>query len=217
MGISYLYKWVHKPSLCWYVGSRTAKNCHPEDGYICSSKTVKPLIEANRQDWQRTIIATGDVDYIRLLETETLTALDAKNDSRSFNKHNQNGKFVCNGHSPETRQKIKKSHAFTGKTRPDHSRMMTGRKRKPEDVQKWAIKLRGVKKKPEHIEKLKVAKSPGMYVTPAGNFFSSRDAAQANDCTKGSVLNRCFGYFSKTRQKFYPQVDGWAFVAGKTK
>jgi hypothetical protein len=47
---AFLYKWTHLPSGKWYVGSRTAKGCHPEDGYYCSSKEVKPLILANPQD-----------------------------------------------------------------------------------------------------------------------------------------------------------------------
>lgn len=211
MALAYLYKWTHKPTYRWYVGCRTAKNCHPNDGYICSSKIVKPLIEQSPQDWERTILATGDVPYIRMLEAEVLTLADAVNDPRSFNKHNQNGKFFCSGHSAETRAKISRTHPFAGKTRPDHSKKMTGRKRKPEDVQKWRIKLLGVKKTSEHIAKLKIAKSKGMYETPAGAFASSRDAAIANKCTKGSVLNRCFGYFSTTRGKWYAPVEGWRF------
>lgn len=212
MALAYLYKWTHKPTLRWYVGCRTAKNCHPDDGYICSSKTVKPLIEQAPQDWERSILATGDVEQIRLLEAEVLTLADAMNDARSFNKHNQNGKFFCIGHSPETRAKISKTHPFAGRARPDHSQKMTGRKRKPEDVEKWRIKLLGVKKTPEHIAKLKVSKSKGLYETPAGTFASSRDAATANQCTKGSVLNKCHGYFSTTRGKWYAPVEGWRFI-----
>ena len=74
----YVYKWIHKPSLMWYVGSRTAKNAHLDDGYICSSKTVKPLILAAPNDWQRQILAIGDAEEMRQLETEILTSVDAK-------------------------------------------------------------------------------------------------------------------------------------------
>jgi hypothetical protein len=38
--LAYVYKWTHLPTLMWYVGSRTAEGCHPEDRYICSSKSV---------------------------------------------------------------------------------------------------------------------------------------------------------------------------------
>jgi hypothetical protein len=45
---AYLYRWTHIPSQKWYVGSRTGKGCHPDDGYICSSKIVKPMITENK-------------------------------------------------------------------------------------------------------------------------------------------------------------------------
>ena len=215
MNTAYVYKWTHIPSFKWYIGSRTAKNSHPDDGYICSSKTVKPLIINNPQEWQRTILAIGSVQEIRNLETEILVSVDAKNDNRSFNKHNQNLKFVCNGHSEETIKKIIKNHAFLGKTRPNHSLTMTGRKRKPEDIKKWADAMRGVPKNFEHIQSLKKAKSKGIYVTPCGKFESSRDAAVANKCTKTSVLNRCFGF--KARGIYYPPIDLWYFIPKETK
>ena len=41
---AFVYKWKHISTNMWYVGSRTAKNCHPNDGYICSSAFVKSMI-----------------------------------------------------------------------------------------------------------------------------------------------------------------------------
>jgi hypothetical protein len=78
----------------WYVGSRTRKNCHPIDGYICSSKRVKPMILENPSDWRREILATGTQEDMIFLETEILNLFDAKNDVRSFNAHNGDGKFT---------------------------------------------------------------------------------------------------------------------------
>jgi hypothetical protein len=88
MLICYVYKWTHIPTLKWYVGSRTKKGCHPDDGYICSSKYVKPLIQSMPNEWQRTIIATGTLEEMKELEREILTATDAMNDPRSFNLSN---------------------------------------------------------------------------------------------------------------------------------
>lgn len=85
---SFVYMWVHKPSQRWYIGSRTAKNCNINDGYICSSKHVKPLIVENFKEWERKIIATGSKDYIRKLESEILISLDAKNNPKSLNRSN---------------------------------------------------------------------------------------------------------------------------------
>jgi len=88
---AFVYKWTHKPSLGWYVGSRTAKRCHQEDGYICSSKIVKPMIQTNPSEWERTILATGTPKEMRMLETLILETVDAMNDPRSFNQNNGNG------------------------------------------------------------------------------------------------------------------------------
>jgi hypothetical protein len=81
----------------WYIGSRTAKGCHPADGYICTSKYVKPLILESNTDWKREIIATGTVNEMINLETIMLQLFDAKHDIRSFNKHNGDGKFTVAG------------------------------------------------------------------------------------------------------------------------
>jgi hypothetical protein len=72
----------------WYVGSRTAEGCYPEDGYSCSSKTVKPLIEGLPNEWKREIIATGIKEEMLALEEEILMTVDARSDPRSFNRTN---------------------------------------------------------------------------------------------------------------------------------
>lgn len=91
---AFVYKWTHIPSMKWYVGSRTAKNCHINDGYLCSSKLVKQLILANPTEWKREIISEGSPEEMLNLETTILQTVDAKNDIRSFNNHNNDGIFV---------------------------------------------------------------------------------------------------------------------------
>jgi hypothetical protein len=195
MQTSYVYKWVHKPSYKWYVGSRTAKNASLDDGYICSSKTVKPLILANPQDWEKKIIAFGLPKDMRALEATILEMFDAANDLRSFNKNNQNGTFVCHGHSEETKKKIALDHL--GKKRPKHSETMRGKKRKPEDIKKWADKMRGRPLTENHKKALTKSFRKWIYETPNGVFESSREAALANNCSKSSVLQRCKGYYAR--------------------
>lgn len=117
MNLAYVYKWTHLPTMKWYIGSRTAKKCHPNDGYICSSKKIKPLILQNPDEWQRTIIATGSAEEMFKLETDILQTFDARNDPRSFNQHNNDDKFFAAGPKTEKhRANIAKSN--TGKVRP---------------------------------------------------------------------------------------------------
>lgn len=88
MNTAYVYKWSHIPTYKWYIGSRTSKKAHPDDGYICSSKIVKPMILLNPNEWRREILATGTPEEMYNFETELLQLFDAKNDERSFNQHN---------------------------------------------------------------------------------------------------------------------------------
>lgn len=97
---AYLYKWTQISTGKWYVGCRTAKTAHPSDGYICSSKIVKPLIIENPDDWVREILVIGDPNYIKNLESEYLLLLNAKDDNTSYNLHNGDGKFTTIGVSP---------------------------------------------------------------------------------------------------------------------
>ena len=88
MSTAYVYKWTHMPSMMWYIGSRTAKGCCTDDGYICSSKIVRPLIEGKLSDWKREIVATGSKEDMLSLEEDILVLFDAANDMRSFNRRN---------------------------------------------------------------------------------------------------------------------------------
>jgi hypothetical protein len=146
---SFVYKWIHLPTGKWYIGSRTAKGCHPEDGYISSSQLIKPLIKQNPTEWKREIVKTGGPDEMIKLETTLLESLDAKSNPMSFNQHNGDGKFTRTGvvASEETRKKqsesIKKVHPNRGKpgpnlgrtfgeeTRKKQSESKLGKKRKP--------------------------------------------------------------------------------------
>jgi hypothetical protein len=102
---AFVYKWTHQPTLRWYIGSRTAQGCHPADGYICSSRQVRPLIESAGSEWTRTVISTGTPKDMLELETAILELFDAKNDPRSYNQHNGDGQFTTLGVEPHNKGK----------------------------------------------------------------------------------------------------------------
>jgi hypothetical protein len=108
MTLAYVYKWTELATGKWYVGARGARACHPDDGYICSSKVVKPLIMANPDGWRREILFTSDPEEVFFIEAKLLDELNAKDDPQSFNKHNGDGKWSMRGKqfSPEHREKI---------------------------------------------------------------------------------------------------------------
>ena len=127
---AFVYKWTHLPTLRWYIGSRTAQGCHPEDGYICSSRQVRPLVESAHNEWTRTIIATGKPADMLELETVLLELFDAKNDPRSYNQHNGDGKFTTTG-TVAWNKGLKKPRGTpswnSGKPNPKHSEAMKGK------------------------------------------------------------------------------------------
>jgi hypothetical protein len=146
---SFVYKWTHLPTGKWYIGCRTAKGCHPEDGYISSSQLIKPLIKQNPAEWKREIIKTGSPEEMIKLETTLLESLDAKSNPMSFNQHNGDGKFTRTGVlvSEETRKKqsesIKKVHPNRGKPSPNRGKIASEETRKKQSESKL-----GKKRKP---------------------------------------------------------------------
>lgn len=101
----------------WYIGSRTKKGCHPDDGYICSSKIVEPLIRNNPNDWIREIIEIGENPKdVREREKQILVEKSARQDPKSYNQSNAEGDFSFLGrkHDDETKIRI-------GKNQPDKS------------------------------------------------------------------------------------------------
>lgn len=146
---SFVYKWIHLPTGKWYIGSRTAKGCHLEDGYISSSQLIKPLITQNPTEWKREIIKTGSPEEMIKLETTLLESLDAKHNPMSFNQHNGDGKFTRTGVkvSKDTRKKqsesIKKVHPNRGKPSPNRGKVASEDTRKKQSEAKL-----GKKRKP---------------------------------------------------------------------
>ena len=116
---AYVYRWTHVPTGKWYVGSRTAKGCYPNDGYFCSSREVKPLIQSNPSEWKREILATGDAAQMRNLEAEMLKQSDAKNDPKSFNRHNGDGKFTTLGRIEPEDMKQARAAKLKGIKKPE--------------------------------------------------------------------------------------------------
>ena len=175
MTIAYIYKWIHLPTSKWYIGVRTKNGCHPDDGYICSSKIVKPLIESSPTEWQREILYTGTPDEMLKLESCILTDLDAKNNVNSYNLQNGDGNFTTTGITmPDAWvEKIRKGNS--GKIRSEQARENYRRanQKKAQDLDylkklrkpklddhksKISASLKGVNKTDEHKRALSAAK-----------------------------------------------------------
>lgn len=147
---AYVYMWKEVATDKWYIGSRTRKGCHPEDGYICSSKTVKPLIEANPDGWTRKILFVGNPKRAIEIESFVLINMRAKESDMSYNLHNQNMKWTRTGCKDSEEVRKKKSFARLGEKNPSFGKRgklspNLGRKNpmKPETKAKLSASLKG--------------------------------------------------------------------------
>lgn len=128
--IGYVYKFTHKETGKWYIGSRRG---HPEnDEYTGSGLIWQHAKEKyGMESFNREILYIGE-DF-RKHETMILEKLDAAHDPMSYNMKNfafggpfygkDNGMFGKH-HTIESAKRC--GNAFRGKKRPNHSEKMKG-------------------------------------------------------------------------------------------
>jgi hypothetical protein len=124
--IPFIYRWDEISTGKWYIGAHYRKGCHPNDGYICSSKVVKPLIKNHPNNWIWTIIEIcPSVQIAKDREAQILQELNARIDPNSYNKTNADGKFGRSGsHSEQTKQLMKDNRSdFSGANNPMYGKI----------------------------------------------------------------------------------------------
>ncbi len=140
--VPYTYLIRHKESGNLYHGSRTAKNCHPdellkENGYHSSSKIIKEMIkEQGLEAFEIVNIEVySDIREARLAEEKYHKEYDVRGNVYYFNQHNAGEKFSTTGikcaHSKETIEKISntllKYFADNPEIAKKHSEKLKGR------------------------------------------------------------------------------------------
>lgn len=154
--IPFVYKWTEISTGMWYIGARFATGCHPDDGYICSSKIVKPKILSNPSDWVREILAVCESPAMaQTRESEILLEVNAAKDPQSYNQTNGDGKFHrCGPHRSESISKMKMLKA--GERNPMYGRPgpMKGKKHKEESKKRIGTAQKGRITTSEHAQKI---------------------------------------------------------------
>ena len=187
----YVYKWTELSTGKWYIGSRTAKGCHPDDGYVCSSKIVRPLIQANPSDWRREILFSFDGEEHQkmtvAIEATLLQQLDAKNDPISYNRHNGDGVFSNAGNTPSEETKAKIGEAGRGKRRSEETKVKIsaaneGKKRSEQQKAKMGLVWKGKKHSEETKGKISAAKK--------GKKLSAEHKAKLSETKKSYYENK---------------------------
>lgn len=126
--MGYVYKFTHKHTGKWYVGSHNGKN---ENYHGSGLMWVKAVKKYGIDSFHKDILYEGEL--YREKEDEILKELDAANDPMSYNIKNEaiggsfpgekNGMF---GKKLTAEQRYKCGSGFRGKTRPEHSIKMRG-------------------------------------------------------------------------------------------
>lgn len=106
MNIPYVYRLTDRLTGKWYIGSSYRNGCNSKklgSIYFSSSKIVKRLYSSDPGRFDKEILLYGARDYVIEMETRILKHLDAKNDPKSYNMHNND----CQGnYSTLNRSKI---------------------------------------------------------------------------------------------------------------
>jgi hypothetical protein len=141
----FVYCWTDHKTNKLYIGSH--KGC-VDDGYVCSSKHM--MIEYNKrpQDFTRQIVAEGNLNDIRKLESKILQAANVRIDEQFYNKHDNDG-FFFNGW---------KQGEFSEEHRKNMSISASKRKRTLEHIHKLHEGRKNSKNSVEHVAALKTAR-----------------------------------------------------------
>jgi hypothetical protein len=85
---AFVYCWTDKKTNMLYVGSHKGSI---NDGYICSNKYMLEEYNKRPEDFNRQIIAEGDLLLMRKFEAKILQAANARLDESFYNKHANDG------------------------------------------------------------------------------------------------------------------------------
>jgi hypothetical protein len=101
---SFVYIWHNIETNRKYIGVHKGT---PDDGYICSSKTMLEDYKKNPSIFTRQVIAHGTFEDMYVLETKMLHEIDAAKNPQYYNQSNNNGKFYMSRMPESGKEKLR--------------------------------------------------------------------------------------------------------------
>lgn len=140
----FVYIWMDRKQKRFYIGSHVGEI---DDGYVCSSKTMRQAYDRRPQDFKRRILYTQIGDRASLLTEESRWLSFIKTEElgkRYYNKERKTfgsesevyGEWSRRYWSDPTNRE-KKSRSMTGKKNPAHSERMRAKWADPEFKKKF--------------------------------------------------------------------------------
>jgi hypothetical protein len=139
MSEAFVYCWTDHKTNKLYVGSHKGST---NDGYICSSKYMMEEYRKRPEDFTRQIVAEGNLEDIRKLESSILKTVGARLDEQFYNKHDNDGLYFGGWRKGE----------FSEEHRKNMSLSASKRKRTREHIEKLHAGRRNSKNSNDHNE-----------------------------------------------------------------
>jgi hypothetical protein len=102
-----------------YVGAHKGSET---DGYVSSSPSFNEEYSTRPNDFTRTIVASGPAADMFVFESALLKCADAAKSDSFYNKNNNDGKFVCLGHTDKTKLKMSETWKNKGEWNCDNKK-----------------------------------------------------------------------------------------------
>jgi len=145
---AFVYCWFDNLTKKKYIGYHRGTE---DDGYVCSSKSMLKNYQERPLDFTREILKYGTEDEMRAYEIQLLTELDAAHSAEYYNLNNGGYHIVF---TPEVRDKMSKARIGV---EPANKGVYGVVKQSKESNAKRSKTMRGKKKTPETIERMKEA------------------------------------------------------------
>jgi len=222
-----------------YFGVKYAKGCKPDDlgkTYFSSSKIVHSLLKKEYSATFEIRKIFHDVNTALRYETRFLQRVDARNNKKFLNEHNNNGIYLdplrrgMFGKKHSELSRIKQSEAKIGKKNPAFGKSGTMLGKKHSEKTKKIISLSSAgdknwffgKSHSTHSKKNLSEKQigqnhwsfEGLYHTPFGSFGSCRDAERVTGIDRRKIKSRCSnenGIISFRDKDFHKEHHGKTF------
>lgn len=136
------------------MGVRYATGCHVDDGYICSSESVKPRILRNPSEWKREIVDVGDATEMQTLELEILQLSYNSKDTRCLNRNATNAppRYQGQDHPSFGKEASEETRAKQSKTRKRLYEDLEFYEKNAERARQEGFKRRGIPTGPHPVD-----------------------------------------------------------------
>ncbi len=195
-----------------YIGLHKATKHQPY--YLGSGALLKKAVtKYGRENFSNQVIKWGKSRQdLNEIEIELIQSFDASEDENFYNLA-KGGEGAVHSDATKARlskirkgTRIGKDNPFYGKTHTEESKEKMRASKKPmsdEERERRSKAYTGKKRSDEVRKKITIAQSHGTYVTPWGEFITSKEAAKNRQVSSETIRNWCNNPDKKVTRQMY--------------